>query len=159
METQQAFVDTSKREIKKQYDKDENNFNVTVNRMLKALGDPSIKYKKDNEIWIKAVGVEWLHNHWVKPVDLKNNPELYMMQVEAKHQEEIINQLKEQIKTMKLLYQEKLQTELEKQQLQITLQTNAKLLEFQDTAKELEEAKAEIERLKNRSLLDRILNK
>lgn len=158
METQQAFVDMSKKEIKEIYGKDENNFNVTVGRMLKALKKPGLKFKKDNEIWIKAEGVEWLHNHWRKPFELQNHPEMVLLKEKTEHQEEMISILKAQIDSMKELYRQQLETELEKQKLQLSLQSNEKLLELKEKETELEEAKKEIERLKNRNLLQRIMN-
>ena len=85
----EGFTDMSKNDIKSIYQKTENAFNVAVNRMIKALDNPNLKYKDEfGAIWIKAEGVEWLHNYFDTPTDLSTEPIIVRMEERIKFLEQ-----------------------------------------------------------------------
>ena len=172
-----GFTDMSKKEIKEYYQKNENAFNVAVNRMIRDTSHENWKYKKDGEIWITADGVEWLDGYFKKPFDVSADPivtqkdnQIEKLEIKVEMLERMLEQAKDS--TQKLVEAKLEAKEHQMQQIYLLEQKEAEkaLNEAEKTAEEakreaekykkmyLHEKKAK-EELQQRGFWDRLFNK
>lgn len=166
-----VFADMTISELRVAYNKTDGAVRKGIERMLKELDNPELRYRNEKgEFTIKAAGVEWLDNYFIKNNEISTDPAYIRMEERIKYLEETLKNEKENRELLKttlengflerlelieenkakdLLLQEKSHTEA-----QNALKNENIALKF-----ELEKAAARIEALEKRTFWDYLKKK